>query len=339
MKTPFPLLLTCLAFLFSSPAQPTLAKFSERFKNDQHFENLQQFLPPKIMPQHKNGDWYEPDTVYVYNPDGSPTERYCFSYENGKCMFYIIQSWRYGSWNNNAKYLYTYNAQNNIQQIIIQLYEFEQWVDFITLVYTYNEQNNLAEIMSRISLDYWDNYNKIIYTYDAQSNIAEELLQEWHYSQWENSEKYSYLYDAQNNMTDQLLEQWKAGQWVNDSKRTYSYNVQNNLTEELVQWWQAGQWENAGIYINTTDNSIQENRKESAIKIYPNPTTGELIIEITDQARNDVHSIDIFDVYGRKLSSNHLIATSSHHLINISSLPPGIYIVKIDGVCQKVVKQ
>jgi hypothetical protein len=70
------------------------------------------------------------------------------------------------------------------------------------------------------------------------------------------------------------------------------------------------------------------------LRVYPNPTTGELRImnyelEITD--------IEIYDIYGRKLSShhlipsssNHLIASSSHHLINISHLPEGIYFVKL----------
>jgi len=40
-------------------------------------------------------------------------------------------------------------------------------------------------------------------------------------------------------------------------------------------------------------------------------------------------NIEVFDVYGRKLSSNHLIPTSSNHLINISHLYSGIYFVKI----------
>ncbi|MCL2434812.1 MAG: leucine-rich repeat domain-containing protein [Lentimicrobiaceae bacterium] len=71
----------------------------------------------------------------------------------------------------------------------------------------------------------------------------------------------------------------------------------------------------------------------SNISVYPNPTMGELRIEVADQVRNDgelrINSIEIFDVYGRKVSSHHLIASSSHHLINISHLPQGVYIVNI----------
>jgi hypothetical protein len=51
---------------------------------------------------------------------------------------------------------------------------------------------------------------------------------------------------------------------------------------------------------------------------------------------------EVFDAYGRKLSSHHLITSSSNHLINISHLPAGVYVVKIlteNGVItRKVVK-
>ena len=79
------------------------------------------------------------------------------------------------------------------------------------------------------------------------------------------------------------------------------------------------------------------------ISIYPNPTTGELTIEIAGQARNDVASVEIFDMFGKTLLSNHLITSSSHHLINISHLSAGIYFVKIrtevGEVIKKVVKE
>jgi len=72
-----------------------------------------------------------------------------------------------------------------------------------------------------------------------------------------------------------------------------------------------------------------------------------------------IENVEVFDVYGRKVSSHHLITSSSHHLItsssnhlitsssnhliNISHLPAGTYFVKImteqGEVVRKVVKQ
>jgi len=74
--------------------------------------------------------------------------------------------------------------------------------------------------------------------------------------------------------------------------------------------------------------------------VYPNPTTGELTI---DNEQLTINSIEVFDVYGRKLSTNHPIKTSSNHLINISHLNAGIYIIAIHtptGVFyEKIIKQ
>jgi len=80
---------------------------------------------------------------------------------------------------------------------------------------------------------------------------------------------------------------------------------------------------------------IHQNYMEN-VKIAPNPTTGELTI---DNGQLTIDNIEIFDVYGRKLLSNHLIVSSSHHLINISELSAGVYFVKISTKIGEVVKK
>jgi len=88
---------------------------------------------------------------------------------------------------------------------------------------------------------------------------------------------------------------------------------------------------NVGINTYNIDNQIT---------VYPNPTTGELRIKNYELR---IDGIEIFDVYGRKVSSHHLIVSSSHHLINISHLPSGIYFIKIETakgtVTKKVIKE
>jgi hypothetical protein len=75
------------------------------------------------------------------------------------------------------------------------------------------------------------------------------------------------------------------------------------------------------------------------IRIYPNPTTGELII---DNGELTINNVEIFDIYGKKIVShtaNHLPQT----VLNISHLPSGIYFLQITTekglVNKKVVKQ
>jgi hypothetical protein len=71
----------------------------------------------------------------------------------------------------------------------------------------------------------------------------------------------------------------------------------------------------------------------STFTVYPNPTTGEL--RITNYELR-IEQIDIFDIYGRKqlsLTSHSSPLTpnssSPHHLINLSHLPSGIYLLAI----------
>jgi len=84
---------------------------------------------------------------------------------------------------------------------------------------------------------------------------------------------------------------------------------------------------------------IREMSQSEDIVLYPNPTTGELRV-MSEELR--IERVEIFDVYGRKLSSNHLIISSSHQKIDISHLTSGIYFIKIEtdngSVTKKIIK-
>ena len=68
--------------------------------------------------------------------------------------------------------------------------------------------------------------------------------------------------------------------------------------------------------------------------IFPNPTSGEFVIQ---SSMFEVQSVEIYDVMGKKQSTHHLITSSSNHhitsssnyLINVSHLQSGVYFVKI----------
>ena len=79
-----------------------------------------------------------------------------------------------------------------------------------------------------------------------------------------------------------------------------------------------------------------------ALRIYPNPTTGELRIE---NGELRIENVEIFDIYGRKQS--HVSRVTCHETgearINISHLSAGIYFLRIHTeageVVRKVVKE
>jgi len=102
-------------------------------------------------------------------------------------------------------------------------------------------------------------------------------------------------------------------------------------SNDLVPSNLEAQW----TFVDSIMVSVRKIEKEPKILLYPNPTTGELRITYHELG---IDNIEIFDIYGRKVSSHHLIPSSSHHIISISHLTAGIYFVRIKDVTQKVIK-
>ena len=82
----------------------------------------------------------------------------------------------------------------------------------------------------------------------------------------------------------------------------------------------------------------------SDIKVYPNPTTGELRVTSYELP---VMGIEIFDIYGRKQKAEGRMQKAegriseigqSEIVINVSHLPVGVYFLRIDGKTYKVIK-
>ena len=83
-------------------------------------------------------------------------------------------------------------------------------------------------------------------------------------------------------------------------------------------------------------NDINEIEKNT-IHIFPNPTTGQLNVQ---SSKFKVQSVEIFDVYGRKIQSFNPSILQS---LNISLFPTGIYFIKIETevgvITEKVIKK
>ena len=78
---------------------------------------------------------------------------------------------------------------------------------------------------------------------------------------------------------------------------------------------------------------VDDPEKTVGFKVFPNPATNEITITNYELEINNeqltMNNVEIFDIYGRKISSHHLIPSSSNHLINVAHLPSGIYFIKV----------
>jgi hypothetical protein len=111
-------------------------------------------------------------------------------------------------------------------------------------------------------------------------------------------------------------------------------------------------YQNAPVWKNFKIEGIEvgvvETDNYPSLQVYPNPTAGELTI---DNGQLTITGIEVFDIYGRKLTSHSSFLTSnsftSHSSpltsIDISEFPAGVYFVRVrteEGeVVKKVVKR
>jgi hypothetical protein len=134
---------------------------------------------------------------------------------------------------------------------------------------------------------------------------------------------------------------------------------QNNDSREFFRYNTKGSWETSSfkgtpmlrpVFGNPLNLSVPQSQI-STVKIYPNPTTGELRIEMGDMSYETCDMrYEIYDVYGREVSN--LKSQISNHqggkpqadglVINISHLPAGIYFLRIltenGAVTKKIIK-
>jgi len=101
----------------------------------------------------------------------------------------------------------------------------------------------------------------------------------------------------------------------------YSPNPQN--TKLRAATYGRGLWESS-VYLSSTGIELTENNNK--IKIYPNPVSDELIIEIT--GNNEKLSFEIFNSIGQKVFKGNILDKT---VIQTSKLSSGIYLIKLDN--------
>lgn len=81
-------------------------------------------------------------------------------------------------------------------------------------------------------------------------------------------------------------------------------------------------------YTNTT--SIEENKKNNSnFQISPNPTNGNLTINLTSEIVNPQSEIVIYNILGQVIHQQ--ILNSKQETLNLENHPKGIYLLKIQN--------
>ena len=144
-----------------------------------------------------------------------------------------------------------------------------------------------------------------------------------------------------------------TGQFVNDEVHSPAIDAGNPTSDYSNEPQPNGGRVNLGRYGNTVEASkskstgIEDMCNTASIQIYPNPTTGQLII---NNEQLTIKNVEIYDVVGKKLVSHFTFGSvsglvqvaephNSHIKIDISHLSSGIYFVTLATEREKVVKK
>ncbi len=205
----------------------------------------------------------------------------------------------------------------------------------------------------------WINSEKEDYSYNSNGFLVERLFLYWFGSEWSIPLRYVYTYDLFNHITSLSIERWYTDAWVFSSVNSYSfddigrrkgYSVQtfdpltglvydgysyefnydsDNLANNAVykRWNRStNDWENSyteHLYYSSHNITLLNQVNDGIIHAFPNPAINELHISRVQPGC----SITVYDLKGHKLISS--IAKSTNESILVSSLSPGIYILRV----------
>lgn len=323
---------------------------------------------------HYNSFYNEDGNVASYD-DGSSwmneenSKNYLYD-SNHRLLEVTLQGWT-GSWSDQYKVIYTYDAAGNILTKTDQAWLSGTWLNRALTTNTYSG-NNLSVALYQ----YWDNASNswtnntrttFAYTGNQLTSSTEE---EWNTTSWLNAvrrtnfvyagtdllsydfeiwnpgmgayelkTKTSYSYDTNHHVMTSYLEIWNTptATWEKYLKTDYSYDIHWNQTEILEQHWDAsvGNWENSSLILNyyrTGTVGVNELSEQRSLAFHPNPVVDQLTISAGADQRAEILSTD-----GKVVMS--VPVTTGSNTIDLSGISKGLYFIRLDGKTGKVIKE
>jgi len=113
--------------------------------------------------------------------------------------------------------------------------------------------------------------------------------------------------------------------------KAYESNSWMRVLENLAcpSGWFIGQVEDYTLNVQASNLATSEVTKKSSARIYPNPTSGS----VTVKTEKGLEKYEIFSLSGQKLSEG------NSSIINVESLTPGIYLIRIYTRDKKVITE
>lgn len=119
----------------------------------------------------------------------------------------------------------------------------------------------------------------------------------------------------------------------------FTYDDAGNRTERHVIYLRSQEDSKAQEIANSAEGAVithqtgnvdviyKELLGEQEISIFPNPTKGEITVEITNLQQTGSTKLEVFSLAGEGVLSENMLQNKT--VVDLSKLPPGTYVLKI----------
>jgi hypothetical protein len=257
----------------------------------------------------------------------------------------VYERWQNGSWQDYTQYVYNYDSNNNLTNLLIQFWNTDssEWTDLMQSNYSYNSSGLLEGVLYQIlNNGSWTNSSRTNYTYGSSDVLLTLVTEIWSNGAWQNNSNQTYSYDANNYLTYLFTQNWDSASasWINSQQSNYTNNEDGTPNQVILQMLNipSNTWYNFQRTTYTypdVNSNIQNFSSDASITIYPIPTSDFINVNLDELRLNQPFFIS--DYIGRKLESG--ILSSGISTIDIHHLPAGIYLMNIDDRTFRIVKQ
>ncbi|MDR1814473.1 MAG: T9SS type A sorting domain-containing protein [Tannerella sp.] len=306
--------------------------------------------------------------ITFYRTDNVPFDRTVFAYnESGQKKTELMQRWDASSeaWNDISKEDYSYRTGKitvTAYRRVLSEWQVTSTTDITcnsdgrksySLKYQWNKETGTlnTEPSERNEWNYDANgrlteyimvtaanaVSRILYIYNSDGAISEELYQTLDNSGkiWTDGGKYVYQETGGNSFTATSLFPIDS-RWVSDGRIVNIFNDNGSLvrseyySDETNSRMSAYSLYSYGAIIDAPDADSQK-----ALAVYPNPVTDVFDVAVDETLKGS--EAKLFDASGtliKSLKTNSLVTS-----FDVSTLPAGVYFLKVGDLTRKIIKK
>ena len=268
-----------------------------------------------------------------------------FTYDaNNNNLTNIFQTWDTGVWTNNGKNTYTYSGHLVLSDLAQSWNTATAtWDNSSLSTFHYNASNNQDTASYQTwnsSSSTWENSSRDYYIYNADGNLIEDNTQFWNVSGWVDAGKIVYSNFTGSNPLTSVTFQWDGSQFIKSDSAANTYNTYGQLTDSRTQTWDtvASAW---SVSDNDADLRLYYEEYTTVVqnvvnaggtsRVYPVPAANSLSVEVNWDLPQ-AFIISLYNAQGMVLRQVQVPAMARYKDdLQISDLPVGNYLLKIDG--------